>query len=736
MAWNIFKIHDISLKWKLLLPFIFLPAVLTLALVVWGIHGQNKILKDEEEKLLRQNYEHFHQRMRLRLDASLALAAMVAADPVTQKAIAEHDRQPLMDKYLPVYHRIRNLFGLKQFHFHVYPGYSLLRLHLPDQYGDELASYRHTIKEAYETGGLVGGLEFGVTGFGIRGIAPVYYEKRLVGSVEIGSSVERPFLLQLKNDLNCIFNLYTPSPTGPFGFRALATTAPLRTYLSGDAYQKAFKKGATSFQTIKKDGVNLAVLTGPVQDFKGENVAVIEIIRDRSDTLYLIKVYTLWIIVVGLFCLLLALGFVWLVSSLFLAPVDALTDQARKIAAGERVPQMEVMHRDEFGVLTEALNTMLTSLELSRQRLEDHAHELEDRVQERTAELVRSEEKFRTLVENIPLVVYRVEPGLVRTFVSSYIEKLTGWPPELSVGDDSIWTLSIHPDEREAVIAETRRCLEQGQVFQMEYRLLDNQGQDVPVMAHAVPVLDESGRAAYMEGYLLDLRERKRLREQTMQAEELRTLGEISARLAHEFRNPLSAVGVAAKRLAKMLDEKEPGSIYANILTEEVSKLEQILRMILTYIQPLSIDTELTEPGLFFREATENIKELFQGKDVDFRLEIEPDLPSVKIDRDKTAKALLNLIRNAVYQIPSRGSLTLCVAAVGNGLSVKLVYPAGYLADDQLRHFFYPFTTEEADASLVDLPLVPVIIHRHKGIISVERQGEDLVVVHMTLPLA
>ena len=106
------------------------------------------------------------------------------------------------------------------------------------------------------------------------------------------------------------------------------------------------------------------------------------------------------------------------------------------------------------------------------------------------------------------------------------------------------------------------------------------------------------------------------------------------------------------------------------------------------------------------------------------KLLIGENMPLLTVDPALLKRAMLVLIRNAAYQIPPRGVLQFSAETDTRNLEIKLTYPAGYLADDQLRHYFYPFTTEEADTSLVDLPLVPVIIHKHNGVINVERDGK------------
>ncbi|MDY6852957.1 MAG: cache domain-containing protein, partial [Thermodesulfobacteriota bacterium] len=218
MMLNIRQIRNLSLKWKLLIPFFFLPAALTIILVAWGIHSQNQILTVQEEDRLRHNFRQFEQRIKLRLNVSMSLAAMVASDPAAQKILAEKDREALKKRYLPIYEQLEAFIGIKQFHFHIRPGVSFLRLHRLDRFGDELASYRRTITTAYKTGVLVGGLEYGVTGLGIRGVAPIYHEGRIVGSVECGWGVGQPFLNQLKKDMDCDLTIYTALSSDPSKF--------------------------------------------------------------------------------------------------------------------------------------------------------------------------------------------------------------------------------------------------------------------------------------------------------------------------------------------------------------------------------------------------------------------------------------------------------------------------------------------------------------------------------------
>ena len=705
-------------------------------LLVGGVvHGQYGLLLDQEKRMMRSDFLRFKQRLNLRLEAAAGLAAVVAADQSTAQALARRDRTELIRKYQGLFEELQFRQGIKQFHFHQYPPRSFLRLHQPEMFGDDL-SYRQTIQRALETLKITTGLEEGATGLGLRGVAPILYQGRLVGSVEIGSSIERPFLVEFQRDFSEDLTLYAPDPEESAGVRVIAATDSGLTRLAGDVYRQVLERGRIRFMTLERRRGGLAVLIGPIRDYRGKVAVLVEIVMDRTDTLSLLRRQTLTIIAFGLVLLTVALVFVWWVSTQFLAPIGTLVNQSERIAAGEQVPEMTVTVRDEFGTLAQALNYMLSVLEESRSRLRGQARELEIRVRERTAELVQSEEKFRTLVEHIPLVVYRLESSLVRTFVSSHIEKLTGWPPEDLVGGPAVWMSTIHPQDREKVLSAKRECLETGRVFEMEYRLQDRDGQEVDILDHAEPFYDESGAVRYLEGFMMDVRERRRLQDQALQAEELKTLSEISARLAHEFRNPLSVVGLTARRLSRQLQESDPASTYAHILIEQVARLEQILTMIQSYLQPLSLQVREVDPAAFFRKIIETSKIFLEEKEIGLELDIPEELPPVQMDPDRLEHSLVSLIRNAVYQMPPRGLLRVSVVLDGQSVEVRIVYPAGYLPDDQLRHYFFPFTTEEADSSLVDLPLVPVCVHKHNGVINIGREGDDFVAVTISLPLS
>lgn len=129
------------------------------------------------------------------------------------------------------------------------------------------------------------------------------------------------------------------------------------------------------------------------------------------------------------------------------------------------------------------------------------------------ARLHEAEQRYRTLVEQLPLVVYTDEltPHADAIYVSAQIETLLGYTAEEWLADPKLWVGTIHPDDREWVLADVERTYVRGEPSApIEYRMIARDGRTVWVRDDASAVRTEDGRSLYMHGFLLDITEQKR----------------------------------------------------------------------------------------------------------------------------------------------------------------------------------------------------------------------------------
>ena len=220
------KLQDISLKWKLLIPFLFFAFAGTTTLATIGLRSQQNLIKKEEKKEIIHYYHHFLARLDQKKNQSVSMASVVAENPEVQRLLSERNKEGLMELLMPTYRRLQRDFKISQFHFHVPVAVSFLRLHRPDQAGEEMESFRKTIVNAMKTGQAASGLEKGITGFGIRGVVPVKWQGRIVGSFEIGQNFGKPFLDNFYKDWGIDIALYEIHENGRYQLIAWAGKIP------------------------------------------------------------------------------------------------------------------------------------------------------------------------------------------------------------------------------------------------------------------------------------------------------------------------------------------------------------------------------------------------------------------------------------------------------------------------------------------------------------------------------
>ncbi|MGH2675552.1 MAG: EAL domain-containing protein [Actinomycetota bacterium] len=150
--------------------------------------------------------------------------------------------------------------------------------------------------------------------------------------------------------------------------------------------------------------------------------------------------------------------------------------------------------------------------------------ELDVTEQVRAEEALReSEERYRTIVEYVPVVVYVAESGPkgVWTYASPQIERMLGYASEEWTSDPELWLRRIHPDDRDRVVSEELRMVEEARgravadtVIPLEYRMVRRDGRVIWVRDEAFAVPDEHGRPSnLLRGVLVDITERKALEE-------------------------------------------------------------------------------------------------------------------------------------------------------------------------------------------------------------------------------
>jgi PAS domain S-box-containing protein len=192
-----------------------------------------------------------------------------------------------------------------------------------------------------------------------------------------------------------------------------------------------------------------------------------------------------------------------------------------------------------------------------------------DEVRRLTRGLRDVEATYRSLREHLPVVTYvQSFESRETTFVSPQIDRLVGYTAEEWLADPDLSVQLVHPDDRDEVLAK-RDAVDAAKPARLSYRMVARDGRVVWVREEAVAVLDESGRPLCIQGYLLDVGERKAAEEQ---AKELRTAEAVTAEEARDRQRKIEFVAEAASVLASSLDVTSTVGEVAALSTRDLAE--------------------------------------------------------------------------------------------------------------------------------------------------------------------
>ena len=232
------------------------------------------------------------------------------------------------------------------------------------------------------------------------------------------------------------------------------------------------------------------------------------------------------------------------------------------------------------------------------------------------------------------------------------------------------------------------------------------------------PLRGEAGEHLGAVLLLEDVTERKRMEERVARMNQLAAVGHLAANVAHEIRNPISAIKTAAQFLSNEYRGEELISQFAGIINEECDRLTKTTTDFLNFARPSAPELRPSSVVAVLKRTLQLVMPELERHSIQVLTRFDP-LPEVMADPDELEQVFLNLINNALHAMEGAGTLTLTARpAPEGGVLVTIADTGSGIAPDDLEEVFKPFYTTKTKGTGLGLPIVRKIVEAHGGRVS------------------
>ena len=224
-------------------------------------------------------------------------------------------------------------------------------------------------------------------------------------------------------------------------------------------------------------------------------------------------------------------------------------------------------------------------------------------------------------------------------------------------------------------------------------------------------------------------------RDKLIRYERLSAVGEVAAKVTHEIRNPMVAIGGFARRILKKDSDGELNRNYLKIIVEEIGHLENILTDILYFAKPAMPSCSSVDLNRIIKGIIEMLEVEMEEHTICIERHLDAHAPVLSLDENQIRRVIINLMRNAIQAMPDGGTITVSTVQENQWVTVEIADTGIGISDDDIDKLFDAFFSSKSTGSGLGLTVSAQIINNHGGTIEVKRREPKGTVFMIKLPL-
>ena len=393
-------------------------------------------------------------------------------------------------------------------------------------------------------------------------------------------------------------------------------------------------------------------------------------------------------------------------------------------------PARPSVEQDRTGVVIEAFHDVVRRLREKELELVRLRSEAEDRAQEIES---YNENILRSVASG---VITFNEDSAVTTF-NEAAARILRMERETVIGKTCAEVFG--PDSKVKNLLD--RAHHHGEIITREQFELDQPGgRRIWVGVSTSLLKDRADRLIGTTLLFTDLTEVKDLQAQVVLRERMTVLGEMSAGIAHEFRNFMGTILAAAKLVARQVAPNDPAQESLHTIVHVIKDMDYLITQFLNFSKKTELDLRPVALAEWLKRVVEQVWAQSAAQSHGVEIRCPANIPQISMDEVLMRQALSNLVQNAVEAMPNGGHLqviTTVVASHGGRRELELrVTDSGLgIPNDRLDKIFLPFYTTKTKGTGLGLALVHKIVLLHNGRIQVESQEGKGTTFRVHLPI-
>jgi two-component system, sporulation sensor kinase E len=313
-------------------------------------------------------------------------------------------------------------------------------------------------------------------------------------------------------------------------------------------------------------------------------------------------------------------------------------------------------------------------------------------------------------------------------------EEIYGWKAEELIGQH-VHRLLPGPEAIEEFERGIRRLRQGHTIRDLETTRVRKDGRRITVRIVRSPLRDAAGEFAGSVAIVRDVTEVKRMEALLVERERLAAVGEMSAQVAHEVKNPLAGIRGACEVLCDSYPRGHPYRRLAEETVQQVSRLGRLVDELLRFARPKPMAVVPTDLHQVVRTVLAWLREDPRAATVEFECDFAPDLPALGIDPEQMQQVFFNLLLNALQAMEYRGRLTVTTRRVDSAAVVTVRDTGPGVAAELRERIFKPFFTTYSKGTGLGLAIVKNVVEAHRGQITVDGPPGGGAEFRITLPI-